>query len=155
MLLRVTTFSIERTSLPNDFFSTLRTMRPLSTSCATVKHNCSICKGHLESSKIRSAADSTERMLRKDILKVDFFARSKLYFWNVVQEKSAKRSVKITLYVWNKKKKTVKEVKIYIFLICAAKSQDVAQSHKIFARSHDRDIVTFRNSGWVGNWRLP
>ena len=32
------------------------------------------------------------------------------------------------------------------FLVCACKSQDFAQSQKIFARSHDRETVTFRNS---------
>ena len=39
------------------------------------------------------------------------------------------------------KKKTVKEVKMHIFLVCACKSQDFAQSQKIFARSHDRETV--------------
>ena len=33
------------------------------------------------------------------------------------------------------------------FFVCASKSQDFAQSLKIFARSHDRETVTFRNSG--------
>ena len=44
------------------------------------------------------------------------------------------------------KKKTVKEVKIHIFLVYAYKSQDFAQSNRNFARSHDRMTVTFRNS---------
>ena len=33
------------------------------------------------------------------------------------------------------------------FLVCAYKSQDFAQNLKNFARSHDRETVTFRNSG--------
>ena len=32
------------------------------------------------------------------------------------------------------------------FLVSAYKSQDFAQSQEIFARSHDRETVTFRNS---------
>ena len=32
------------------------------------------------------------------------------------------------------------------FLVCTYKSQDFAQSQTIFARSHDRETVTFRNS---------
>ena len=32
-------------------------------------------------------------------------------------------------------------------LVCACKSQDFAQSQKKIAQSHDREIVTFRNSG--------
>ena len=47
------------------------------------------------------------------------------------------------------KNKTVKEVKIYKFLVCACKSQDFAQSQKNFARSHDHETVTFRNSACV------
>ena len=43
--------------------------------------------------------------------------------------------------------KTVKEFKMHIFLVCAQKSRDFAQSQKFFARSHDRETVTFRNSG--------
>ena len=44
------------------------------------------------------------------------------------------------------KKKTAKEVKMHKFLAFACKSQDFAQSQKNFARSHDRETVTFRNS---------
>ena len=43
--------------------------------------------------------------------------------------------------------KTVKEVKIHNFVVCACKSQDFAQSQKTFALSHDHVTVTFRNSG--------
>ena len=35
---------------------------------------------------------------------------------------------------------------MHTFVVCACKFQDFAQSQKIFARSHDREIVTFRNS---------
>ena len=45
-----------------------------------------------------------------------------------------------------KKKKTVKEVKRHTFLVFACISQDFAQIQKKFARSHDRETVTFRNS---------
>ena len=41
------------------------------------------------------------------------------------------------------KKKYVKMLKK---IVCAWKSQDFAQSQKFFARSHDRETVTFRNS---------
>ena len=45
------------------------------------------------------------------------------------------------------KTKTVKEVKMHKVLVCAYTSQDFAQSQNFFARSHDRETVTFRNSG--------
>ena len=41
--------------------------------------------------------------------------------------------------------KTAKEFKMHTFLVCACKSQDFAQCQKFFARSHDRETVTFRN----------
>ena len=44
------------------------------------------------------------------------------------------------------RKKTIKGVKIHIFLVCAWKSQDFAQSQKNFVQSHDRETMTFRNS---------
>ena len=44
------------------------------------------------------------------------------------------------------KKKTVKDVEMHNFSVCAYKSQDFAQSEKNFAPSHDRETVTFRNS---------
>ena len=44
------------------------------------------------------------------------------------------------------RKKTVKVVKMHQFLLRAYNSQDFAQSQENFARSHDREIVTFRNS---------
>ena len=45
------------------------------------------------------------------------------------------------------KEKKVKEVKMHKFLVCAYKYQDLAQSQENFARSYDRETVTFRNSG--------
>ena len=36
---------------------------------------------------------------------------------------------------------------MHIFLVCARKSQDIAQSQKNFAQSHDRMTALFRNSG--------
>ena len=51
-------------------------------------------------------------------------------------------------YVGNKKKNTVKEVKMYTFLVCAYKSQDFAQNLKKIARLHERGTVTFRNSAY-------
>ena len=44
------------------------------------------------------------------------------------------------------KKKTVKEVKMHKCWVCAYKSQDFAQGQENFARLHDSEIVTFRNS---------
>ena len=46
-----------------------------------------------------------------------------------------------------RKKNTLKEVKMHKFLVCAYKYQDFAQSRNNFARSHDRETVTIRNSG--------
>ena len=43
--------------------------------------------------------------------------------------------------------KTVKEVKMHNFLVCACTSQDFAQSQKFFAQLHDRETLTFSNSG--------
>ena len=44
------------------------------------------------------------------------------------------------------KKLTVKAVKMQIFLVCACKFHDFAQSQTNFARSHNRETVTFRIS---------
>ena len=51
------------------------------------------------------------------------------------------------------KRKTGKRgLNIYIFfIICPLKSQDLAQSHKNFVRSQDRETVTFRNAGCYGS----
>ena len=45
------------------------------------------------------------------------------------------------------KNKSVKEVKIHKFLLCACKSQGFAHWQKFLLQSHDREILTFRNSG--------
>ena len=50
------------------------------------------------------------------------------------------------------RKKTVKEVKMHKFLVYVCKSQDFVQSQKNFARSHNRETVTLRNSGYA-IWR--
>ena len=52
------------------------------------------------------------------------------------------------------KKQTVKEVKMHKLLVCACKSQDFVQSKNKFARSHNRDTVTFRNSEFGYFWLL-
>ena len=46
----------------------------------------------------------------------------------------------------NPEEKTVKEVNIHDFFVCAFKSQDFAQSQENCARSHDCETMTFRNS---------
>ena len=38
--------------------------------------------------------------------------------------------------------------------VCACKCQDFAQSQKLFAWSHDRETVTFRNSAVLRNFAL-
>ena len=44
------------------------------------------------------------------------------------------------------RKRRKKEVKMHTFLICAYKSPDFAQTPENFARSHDCETMTFRNS---------
>ena len=44
------------------------------------------------------------------------------------------------------KNNTVKAVKMQKYLVCACKSHNFAQSHNLFARSHDRETVTFKSS---------
>ena len=44
------------------------------------------------------------------------------------------------------KEKTLKEVNMQKFLVTAYKYQDFAQSQENFARTHDCETVTFRNS---------
>ena len=43
---------------------------------------------------------------------------------------------------------------MHIFLVCARKSQDIAQSQKNFARSQDRMTARFRNFDCVGTSEL-
>ena len=47
------------------------------------------------------------------------------------------------------KNNAVKEVKLCKFVVCLCKSQDFAKSQMIFARSHDRETLTFRNSDCI------
>ena len=47
-----------------------------------------------------------------------------------------------------KKKKLQKEVEMQKKIVCKYNSQDFAQTQRNFARSHDRETVTFRNSVW-------
>ena len=81
-----------------------------------------------------------------DIPKVDFLHGQNFSF-KMLCKKKLKNITKITYYVWKMKKTTVKEVKMHNFLVCACKSQDFTQSQKNFARSYDRETVTFKNSG--------
>ena len=63
--------------------------------------------------------------------------------------KSGKISKKNHLTCVKHEEKSCKEVILHKFLVCACKShksQDFAQSQKIFARSHDRETVIFKNS---------
>ena len=46
----------------------------------------------------------------------------------------------------NHEEKTEKEVKMPKFLVCPYNFQEFAQTQEKFARSHDRETVTFRNS---------
>ena len=54
----------------------------------------------------------------------------------------------------NQEEKTEKVVKMHTFLVCAYNSKDLAQTKENFARLHDHETVTFRNSVWEGNPRL-
>ena len=47
------------------------------------------------------------------------------------------------------KKKLEKDVKMHKFLVCAYNSKDFAQTQENFARSHDRETVTFRTPASV------
>ena len=46
----------------------------------------------------------------------------------------------------NHEEQKVEEVKMHKFLVHANKYKDLAQSQENFARSHDRETVTFRIS---------
>ena len=46
----------------------------------------------------------------------------------------------------HERKKNVKQVKMHKCLVFACKSPDFAQSQKFFERSHNGEIVRFRNS---------
>ena len=61
-----------------------------------------------------------------------FCALSKIYFWNFAQGKVEKYHKNHLLIAKNDEKKTVKAVEINIFLVCAWKSQNFAQSQNNF-----------------------
>ena len=84
-------------------------------------------------------------LLLPDILKVDFL-RCPNFSFEILRKKKWKNITKNHLSVCEKfRKKTVKEVSINNFLVCVCK-KDLAQSQKNFARLHDRETLTFRNS---------
>ena len=64
----------------------------------------------------------------------------------MLRKKKCKNITKNSLVRVKNVEQTVKEVKMHKLLVCACKFQDFAQSQNIFARSHDRETVTFRNS---------
>ena len=68
------------------------------------------------------------------------------FSFEILRKKKYKNITKNHLMCKKHEEKTVKEVKMHIFLVCGCKSQDFAQSQQHFARSHDRETVTFRNS---------
>ena len=79
-----------------------------------------------------------------DILKVDFFALSKFYFWQFCAIKWATKTLNMgkNLQIATKKKKNM------YFQVCTSKSQKFAQSQLNFAPPYDSETVTFRNSVW-------
>ena len=83
-----------------------------------------------------------------DIVKVDFILRGQNISFETLPKKKCRNLTKNHLMcVKHKlKKKTEKSLKCIDFVVCACKSQDFAHSQKMFVRTHDREIVTFRNS---------
>ena len=73
--------------------------------------------------------------------------RSQNFGFEILRKKKWKNIIKNHLVcVKHEEEKNIKEVKRHKFLVCACKFQDFAQSQKNFARSHDRETVTFRKS---------
>ena len=64
----------------------------------------------------------------------------------MLRKKKRKNHTKNHIICVNHEEKAVKEVNMHKFWVCAYKSQDFAQGQENFARSHDRETVTFRNS---------
>ena len=81
-----------------------------------------------------------------DILKADFFLRGQNFSFEFMCRKKCKNITKNHIICVKHEEKTVKEVKMHEFLVCAYKSQDFAQSQTIFALWHDHVTVTFRKS---------
>ena len=98
---------------------------------------------------IRKPADVYKHVLmgrKPDILKV-VFLRGPNFSFEILRKIKCKNFTSNPLIcVKQEEEKTVKEVKMHIFLVCACKYQDFAQNQKKFAQSHGRETVTFRNS---------
>ena len=75
-----------------------------------------------------------------------FFLRGQNLICQILRKKKWKNITKNHLICVKNEEKTVKTRLKLKNLVYACKSQDFAQSQKIFARSHDRETVTFRNS---------
>ena len=86
-----------------------------------------------------------------DIIKVDFLRGQNFCFEILHKKKSKNITKKHLLCVKYEEEKNVKEVKMHNFLVFTCKSQDLAQSLKNCACSHDRETVTFRNSVYCRN----
>ena len=69
------------------------------------------------------------------------------YSFEILRKKKCKNITKNHLICVKHEEKNAKKVKIHKFFVCACKSQDFAQSQKFFARLHDHETVTFKNSG--------
>ena len=76
-----------------------------------------------------------------------FFLRYHNFSFLYVAKKKCKNITRSHLICVKHEEKTVKEVKMHNFLVCASKYQDFMQNPNFFARLHDRDAETFRNSG--------
>ena len=75
-------------------------------------------------------------------------SRISLHGQNIsLEKKKWKNIIKNHLLCVKNEEKTAKEVKMHEFLVCLCKSEDFAESQKKFARLHDLETVTFRNSG--------
>ena len=80
-----------------------------------------------------------------DILKVDFFCAVKALVSEILRQKKCKNHTLNHIICVNHEEKEEKEVKMHKHLVCPYNSQYFAQTPENFARSHDRETVTFRN----------
>ena len=71
------------------------------------------------------------------------FLRGKKFSFKILRKKKCKKNHKICV---KHEEKHAKEVKMHIFLVFACKSQDFVQSQNLFALSHNRKTVRFRNT---------
>ena len=108
---------------------------------------CSVCVlvSDLAHKQQHSNTKGNVSVLWPDILKVDFLLGQNFSF-QILSKTKCKNITKNHLICVKHEENNVKEVKIHKFVVCVYKSQDFAQSQKIFARSHDRETVIFRNS---------